>query len=252
MFEEILKRLDSIDKRCGRWEKTAADIESERKEQGDAMDCRVANLEEKVPAQEKTSAAQICELEELGAAVGDRTGTLEQFYGAQTHDAIVIDNWGHEIKQRIEEVENHVGDLELIHLRELHGENDDRLATLEVAVAVIEEWWPHFEGTLNDVQLEVKRLKRGWDRTPLEPAPAQLGEEICPAHDFGKQDWDRTPLEHAPAQPGAEFSQPMDPVIGSSSAAGVPHDWPDGRRFAHDARERGYGSVMTLVQSCRI
>jgi hypothetical protein len=45
------------------------------------MDRRVANLEEKVPAQEKTSAAQIRELEELGAAVGDRIGMLEQFYG---------------------------------------------------------------------------------------------------------------------------------------------------------------------------
>lgn len=49
-FEEILKRLDSIDERCGRWEKTAADIESERKEQGDAMDRRMADLEEKVTA----------------------------------------------------------------------------------------------------------------------------------------------------------------------------------------------------------
>jgi hypothetical protein len=131
---------------------------------------------------------------------------LEQFSRVQTHAAIVADNWGREIKQRIEEVENYVGDLELIHLRELHGENDDRLATLEVAVAAIEEWRPYFEGTLDDVQLEVRRLKRGWDRTPLEPAPAQLGAEIFPAHDFGKQGWDRTPLEHASVQPGAEFS----------------------------------------------
>lgn len=140
-----------------------------------------------------------------------------------------------------------MGDLELIRLRELHGENDDRLATLEVTVAAIEEWWPYFEGTLDDVQLEVKRLKRGWDQTPLEPAPAQPGAEISPAYDYGKQNWDRNPLEHAPAQPGPEFSQTMNAVVGSSSAAGVPHDWLDGRHVAHEAQERGYGSVTTRV-----
>ena len=49
-FEEILKRLDSIDERCGRWEKTAADSEQERKEQGAAMEHHVAHLEEAMSA----------------------------------------------------------------------------------------------------------------------------------------------------------------------------------------------------------
>jgi len=222
-FEEILKRLDSIDERCGRWEKTAADSEQERKEQGAAMEHLVAHLEEAMSAQAKNSADQIRGLEELGSAIDDRVGMLERFCGEQSHTAIVADNWGREIEQRIEDVEYRMGDLELIQLRELHGDGGDRLATLEVAVAAIEEWRPYFEGTLDDVQLEVRRLKRGGDRTPLGIATAPPGAEISPEHAPDHQAWDRTPLGTAMAQPGARYSQPGGLVVSNSSAADENH-----------------------------
>ncbi|KAF0920876.1 hypothetical protein E2562_037554 [Oryza meyeriana var. granulata] len=83
-FDEILKRLDSIDERCGRWEKTATDGESERKEQDAAMELRVAHLEKTAADfeseyKERDAAMElrVVHLEERESGVGHRITALE-------------------------------------------------------------------------------------------------------------------------------------------------------------------------------
>jgi hypothetical protein len=162
-FDEILKRLDSIDGRCGCLEKTAADSESARKEQGSASERCIAVVEEALSELVEASKGEIRGLEEFRAGADVRLESLEQFCAAQSYSTIVADNWGHEIELRIEEIENRVGDLELACLRELYGKDGDRVATLEATAAVIEEWRPYVDGSIDDMRLEINRLKQTRD-----------------------------------------------------------------------------------------
>ena len=61
-----------------------------------------------------------------------------------------------------------MGDLELLRIYELQDERDERVSALESAASVLEEWRPFVEGTLDDVCLEVPRLKQKVDRSLLD------------------------------------------------------------------------------------
>jgi hypothetical protein len=248
VFDEILKRLDSIDGRCGCLEKTATDSESTRKEQGSASEHRIAVVEEALSELVEASKGEIRGLEKFCVGADVRLESLEQFCVAQSYSTIVADNWGYEIELHVEEIENHVGDLELARLRELYVKDGDRVATLEATAVVIEEWRPYVDGSIDDMRLEINRLKQTRDRTPLEPGSVQPGVEISLTFVPVQSSWDRNPMEPSMADPSAEFSHTDEPVAGSA-ATGVFHDWPDGHGFAHVAQERGFGSVTTLVLS---
>lgn len=212
-FEEILKCLDSIDERCSQWEKSVADVEVERKELGAAMERRVAHLEESLTDRVEASVNQIHDLEEYRSAASHRLGALEQFCSVQAYSAIVSNNWGREIEQRVEEVEYRVGDLELARLWDLYGENDDRVMMLEAVAATVEEWRPYIDGSIDDMRLEIRRLKQARDRTPLELGSIQPGAELSPAISPVQPSWDRTPLELGVAHPGAPTSVIPSPVL---------------------------------------
>jgi hypothetical protein len=64
-FDAILKRIDSINGRCGRLEKTTADSESARKEQGSASERRIAEVEEALSELVEVSKGQIRGMEEF-------------------------------------------------------------------------------------------------------------------------------------------------------------------------------------------
>jgi hypothetical protein len=247
-FDEILKRLDLIDGRCDCLEKTSADSESARKEQGSASERHIAVVEEALSELVEASKGEIRGLEEFRAGADVRLESLEQFCVAQFYSTIVVDNWGHEIELHVKEIENRVGDLKLAHLRELYGKDGDRVATLEATATVIEEWWPYVDGSIDDMRLEINCRKQTRDRTLLEPGSVQPGVEISPSFVPVQSSWDRNPMEPSMADPGAEFSHTDEPVA-RFAATGVFHDWPDGHGFAHVARERGFGSVTTLVPS---
>jgi hypothetical protein len=111
-------------------------------------------------------------------------------------------------------------DLELIRVYELCDERDERVSALESAAAILEEWRPFVKGTLDNIRFDLQRLKEQWDGSPLDPSSAPPGMEISPV------------FESTAARP---------------SDAGIEVDWPDGHRSAPLARERGYGSVTTIV-----
>jgi hypothetical protein len=113
-----------------------------------------------------------------------------------------------------------MGDLELIRVYELRDERDERVSILESAAAVLEEWRPFVDGTLDDIRLDLRRLKEQWDRSPLVPSSVPPGMVISPVN------------ESTAARP---------------SAVGIEVDWPDGHRSAPSARERGAGSMTTQV-----
>jgi hypothetical protein len=85
-FEQILLRLDSIDERCGRIEKGAADGERDRVDRDTAMGLRVEQLEKALAAgsaSTATAVAQVQAQEEREAALDSRLNVLDQF--ASTH-----------------------------------------------------------------------------------------------------------------------------------------------------------------------
>jgi hypothetical protein len=106
-----------------------------------------------------------------------------------------------------------MGDLELIRVYELRDERDARVSALETAAAIVEEWRPFVDGTIDDIRLDLRRLKDQWDRS----------------------------------SPGMVISLVHGSTAARPSAAGIEVDWPDGHRSAPSARERGAGSIPTHV-----
>ncbi|CAD6232454.1 unnamed protein product [Miscanthus lutarioriparius] len=97
--------------------------------------------------------------EERTTALDVRVTSLEKVCHTQAHAAVLFDVRVQDFEQRIAEAELRMGDLELIHVYELRDERDERVSTLESAAAVLEDWRPFVDGTLDDIRLEIKRLK---------------------------------------------------------------------------------------------
>jgi hypothetical protein len=93
-FEQMLSRLDSIDERCGRMEKGAADSEHARVERDAAVEIRVDQLEQALGTQAASSSTAVVQLqaqEERTSAIDDRLASLEQICNTQAHAAVLFD-----------------------------------------------------------------------------------------------------------------------------------------------------------------
>ncbi|CAD6264066.1 unnamed protein product [Miscanthus lutarioriparius] len=110
----------------------------------------------------------------------------------QSHAAVLFDICAQDFEQRIAEAELRMGDLELLRIYELQDERDERVSALESAASVLEEWRPFVEGTLDDVCLEVPRLKQKFNscsqpcvpmsRPPDPPPPLPLSHYYRPSN----------------------------------------------------------------------
>jgi hypothetical protein len=135
-FEQILNRLDSIDERCSRMEKGAAEGEHAREEWDAAMELRVNQLEKTMGTQaasSSTTIAQVKAQEERATALDVRLDSLEKVSNTQAQDAILFDIRVHDFEQRIVEAEMRMEDLELIRIYKLRDERDERVSALESA-----------------------------------------------------------------------------------------------------------------------
>ncbi|CAD6242237.1 unnamed protein product [Miscanthus lutarioriparius] len=65
------------------------------------------------------------------------TASLEVFCTAQYTAATVADNWGGQFEERFVELEQRVGNLELIRITEIHDERYDRVFALESATSAL-------------------------------------------------------------------------------------------------------------------
>jgi hypothetical protein len=181
-------------------------------------------LEEALAAKSALTAtivAQAYVLEERDTATDSCLNMLDQF---TTHcqAVILVDIHAQDFKQLIAELELRIGDLELIRIHEIRDEHDNRVLALESVVEVYKEWCSYIEGTLEDMRWELHRLKQSRDQSPLESNQKQPGIVISHA---------RAHISTHPTTTTAVF---------------IP---PDGHRTATVARERGFGSVTTLVSS---
>ena len=192
-FEEIIRRFDSFD---AKWEARFADAESARRNHDDETERRLAAVEaftNSVP----------------GPAA--RLSALEDYCSANSEAAVAAEEWNRGFSNRVGELEEKMDDLELIRFSEMRDERDDRVAALEDAAVVFDEWRPWLEASVHDIRLEIKRLK-GVERSPAtRTSSGRLG--VAPF------------TESASARP----------------PAGEKADWPNGHR------EQGYGSVTTLA-----
>lgn len=185
-FEQILSRLDSIDERCGRMEKGAADSDHAREERDAAVKARVVPLEKAMGTQSassSTAVAQIQAREERATALDDHITSLEKVCNTQSHTTVLFDVRAQDFEQRIAEAEMRMGDLELIRVFELRDERDERVSVLESAAAVLEEWRPYIEGMLDDLRLGVRSLKQQWDGSLLGTSSAPPGLMISPVRE---------------------------------------------------------------------
>jgi hypothetical protein len=73
------------------------------------------------------------EFQERDAAIERRISSLEEFVGAEYTATVIADNWGAHFDERI-------SNLELVHVHEICNERDDRVATVETAVADLVAW----------------------------------------------------------------------------------------------------------------
>lgn len=167
-----------------------------------------------------TAVVQVQAQEERTTALDVRLASLEQLCNKQAHAAVLSDIRAQDFEQRIEEAEVRMGDLELIRVYELRDERDERVAALESASAILEEWRPFVDGTLDDVRLELRRLKQRVDRSLLDSGSAP---------------------------PGMEISVDREPIAARPFAAGFEISWPNGHRSAPSAWERDHGSPLTQI-----
>ncbi|XP_021317789.1 uncharacterized protein LOC110435983 [Sorghum bicolor] len=192
-FEELIRRFDSFD---AKWEARFADAESARRDHDDETERRLAAVEA------FTSSVP-------GPAA--RHSALEDYCSANSEAAVAAEEWNRGFSNRVGELEEKMDDLELIRFSEMRDERDDRVAALEDAAVVFDEWRPWVEASVHDICLEIKRLK-GVERSPAtRTSSGRLG--VAPF------------TESASARP----------------PAGEKADWPNGHR------EQGYGSVTTLA-----
>lgn len=109
-----------------------------------------------------------------GAAV--RLRALEDYCSAQSEAAVVAAEWNHDISGRVGELEQKVDDLELIRITEIRDERHDRVAALEDAAAVFDEWRPWVEASIHDMRLEIKRATQPRASSSTDPGVVSFPE----------------------------------------------------------------------------
>jgi hypothetical protein len=68
---------------------------------------------------------------------------------------VVTGELNRNVASHIKELEQKVDDLELIQISEMQDERDDRVAALEDATVVLNDWRPWVEASLYDIRLEI-------------------------------------------------------------------------------------------------
>jgi chromosome segregation ATPase len=144
-FEEVFHRLDAME---AKWESKLEEVKSSLRDRDAEVDRRLSALEEteaRVPAIPFELERRVVALERVcNASINtpERISTLEHHCIALSQSALVANNWGRELGERVGEVERRTDDLELIRLSEIRDERNDRVAALEDAEAVFGEWKP--------------------------------------------------------------------------------------------------------------
>jgi hypothetical protein len=112
LFDEVLKRID--------------DLRNDSNRQWEHWEWRFDDV--------------TAEFQERDVAIERRISSLEEFDGAEYTATVIADNWGAHFDERISNLEHRMVDLELVHIHEICNERDDRVATVETAVADLVAW----------------------------------------------------------------------------------------------------------------
>jgi hypothetical protein len=150
--------------------------------------------------------------QERAKIVDARLTSLENNTLYQYTAAVVTDNWGHQFDERVTDLEQRMGNLELIRLAKIRDERDDRVEELEGAVGNLQSWWQELDGYIDDIRYDLHRLSKVPATQLRHPSPQACRELAAAAH-----------------------------------SGGFTVDWPDGHRVDSTTRAQGYGTVTTIV-----